>query len=166
MAPSGRLIVVRHAEAGWGGSGADRDRPLTPRGLQQAARLGHALAAAGWIPDVVVHSEARRTTQTWAGLAGPLGGEPRVASSWALYHEGPAAYLQAVAQHAGSEGTVALVGHNPVVGELVELLTGQRVRFGTAHAALLQAQLPDPWQGWDVALGVPVRFGVERVLSV
>lgn len=164
MVPIGRLIVVRHAEAGWGGSGSDRDRPLTPRGLQQAARLGQALATAGWAPDVVVHSEARRTTQTWAGLAGPLGGEPLVASSWSLYHDGPAAYLQAVAQHAGPAGTVALVGHNPVVGELVELLTGQRLRFGTAHAALLQAVLPGPWQGWEPALGVPMGFGVERLI--
>jgi phosphohistidine phosphatase len=163
VTPGGRLIVVRHAEAGWGGSGSDRDRPLTPTGLQQATRLGQVLAAAGWQPDVVVHSEALRTTQTWARMAGPLGA-PRIHGSWALYHEGPAAYLQAVAQHAGSEATVALVGHNPVVGELVELLTGERVRFGTAHAALLQPATPGPWQGWDVALGVPVRFGVERVL--
>jgi phosphohistidine phosphatase len=161
----GRLIVIRHAEAGWAGSGGDRDRPLTPRGVEQAVRLGQALAAVGWVPEVVVHSEALRTTQTWAHMAAPLGGDPNVASSWALYHEGPAAYLQAAAQHGGVAGTVALVGHNPVVGELVELLAGQRLRFGTAHAALLQAVLPSPWQGWDLALGVPVRFGLQRVIG-
>jgi len=158
-------VVVRHAEAAWESSGGDRARPLTQRGHQQATRLGQALAVAGWRPGAVVHSEAKRTTQTWQGLAGPLGGTPHVASSWSLYHEGPGAYLHAVAQHGGDAGTVMLVGHNPVVGELVELLTGQRLRFGTAHAALLQAAHPEPWQGWELALGVPVRFGVVRVLT-
>jgi phosphohistidine phosphatase len=161
----GRLIVVRHAEAGWGGGGADRDRPLTPHGLQQAARLGQKLAVLGWHPELVIHSEAVRTTQTWQRLAGPLGGAPLVVPSWSLYHEGPAAYLHSVVTHAGSTGTVALVGHNPVVGELVELLTGQRLRFGTAYAALLQAGGSEPWQGWELALGVPRRFTVQQVIS-
>jgi phosphohistidine phosphatase len=160
----GRLIVARHAEAAWG-AGSDRDRPLTPRGLQQATQLGQRLGALGWYPELVIHSEALRTTQTWQGLAGPLGGAPVVVPSWSLYHEGPAAYLQAVASHAGSARTVALVGHNPVVGELVELLTGQRIRFGTAHAALLQAEVEVPWQGWELALGVPLRFSVQRVIG-
>ncbi len=165
MTPSGRLIVVRHAEASWGGSSRDAERVLTTHGLDQASRLGRSLVAAGWVPDVGVHSEARRTTQTWECMSSLL--DPALPSfaSWALYHEGPAAYLGAVARHADDAGTVALVGHNPVVSELVELLTGQRVRFGTAHAALLQASPDTPWHGWDVALSIPTRFVLARMVK-
>ncbi len=165
MDPKARLVVARHAEAGWGGSGSDRDRPLTLRGVQQAVRLGQQLASVGWQPGVVIHSEARRTTQTWDHMAGAFDRAPRVFSSWDLYHDGPSAYLQAVAQWAGAAPGVLLVGHNPVVGELVELLTGQRVPFGTACAALLELPRAEDWQGWDVALGVPVRFVMDRVLA-
>lgn len=164
MDPVGRLIVVRHAEAGWG-SGADRDRSLTERGLQQASLLGRTLTVAGWQPGAVVHSEARRTTQTWQRMAAGLQEPALVASSWSLYSDGPVAYLQAVALHGGTQGTAMVVGHNPVVGELVELLTGARLPFGTAHAALLQARLDGPWQGWEITLGTPLRFEVERVLT-
>jgi phosphohistidine phosphatase len=165
MEAAGRLIVARHAEAAYATSGGDRSRPLTSRGQQQAARLGVALSRAGWLPQVVVHSEARRTTATWEHMAGPLGCDPQVHSSWDLYHDGPAAYLHAAAQLAGVAGTVLLVGHNPVVAELVELLARQRLRFGTGHAALLQARITGAWQGWQAALGTPVQFTVDRVLS-
>ena len=114
---------------------------------------------------MVVHSQALRTTQTWAHLADPLGGDPRVFGSWDLYSQGPGAYLRAVTEHAGQAATVMLVGHNPVVGELVESLTGERVSFGTAHAALLAACSTGTWLGWQLALGDPGRLALERVIS-
>jgi phosphohistidine phosphatase len=160
-----RLVVVRHAEAGWGGSGSDFQRPLTQRGLEQALRLGQQLAAVGWHPQAVVHSAALRTTQTWRRMAEALEGTPRVVVSQALYHEGPAAYLRAAASCGGQAGTVLLVGHNPVVGELVELLTSQPVRFGTAHAALLEYRSDEAWPGWELGLAVPLGLRLARVLT-
>jgi phosphohistidine phosphatase len=159
-----RLVIARHAEAAYTSAG-DRERPLTPFGRQQAARLGHALAAAGLQPDVVVHSQARRTVETWEHMARPLGGEPRVFGEPDMYYEGPSAYLEAAARHGGDAATLLLVGHLPSVAELVELLAAERVRFGTAQAALLEPRLEGPFQGWELTLAVPLRFGLARGFS-
>ena len=165
MLDVGRLVVMRHAEAAWEGSGGDRMRPLTPRGRQQARAVGVSLAAAGWKPRCVLCSQAVRTLQTWEMLAPALPTPEQVVTSWDLYHGGAAAYLGALALGGGEAATVMLVGHNPVVSELVELLTNQRVRFGTADVALLRAEIEGRWRGWEVAVGVPVRFTLERVIA-
>lgn len=165
MEAHGRLVVMRHAEAAWESSGGDATRPLSPRGRQQATRAGVALAAAGWAPGVVICSRALRTLQTWELVGSAMPAPQHVETCWELYHEGADAYLMAAASWGGEAGTVMLVGHNPVVSSLVELLCGERVRFGTAQMALLAARFEGPWQGWELTLGVPARFRLERVIT-
>ena len=65
-----RLILMRHAESPWEGVQLpDHQRPLGERGHQQATRTGSVLAARGWIPDIVLSSDATRTRETFAGLS-------------------------------------------------------------------------------------------------
>ncbi len=156
---------MRHADTAWEGAAGDRMRALTSRGRMQAARAGVALAATGWAPTVVVCSGALRAAQTWNLLSPALPVPGVFETTLDLYHGGPAAYLSAVDTWGGKADTVMLVGHNPSVGELVELLSEERVRFGTAHVVLLRAVPNGPWPGWGVAMGTPLRFEIERVLE-
>jgi phosphohistidine phosphatase len=69
-----RLVLVRHAEAA--NAPLDRDRPLSPRGEQQADAVGSWLAQAGLVPDAVLISPARRTQQTWERIRAALEAAP------------------------------------------------------------------------------------------
>jgi hypothetical protein len=63
--PLRRLILMRHADSADGSAKVrDHDRKLTDLGVQQAGSTASALKAQGWVPDVVLASNARRTKQT------------------------------------------------------------------------------------------------------
>ena len=72
------LVLLRHAKAEAAGSDApdDAERPLTARGHADAAAAGAWLARHGLLPDVVICSPARRTRQTWHGVALGMTGSP------------------------------------------------------------------------------------------
>ena len=65
-----RLILMRHAPsadaapASSSSSRGDHDRPLTVAGVAAAKACARALLAAGWLPDLVVASDALRSRQT------------------------------------------------------------------------------------------------------
>ena len=61
-----RLMLMRHAKSAWTSHvPTDHERPLNERGRRDAARVGKRLAKLGWVPDLVVGSDSRRTEETW-----------------------------------------------------------------------------------------------------
>ena len=72
-----RLLLVRHADAGDPGAwlGPDAERPLSDKGVKQAARLAAALLAAKCSVDEILTSPARRCGETAAILAEALRSE-------------------------------------------------------------------------------------------
>jgi len=111
-----RLLLVRHAKAA--GGAVDADRPLTHRGERQAAAIGPWLQQAGLLPDRVLVSPARRAVQTWAQVAGGLAAAPEKVVDPRIYDNTVEALLEALRELPDDALTVALVGHNPSVGEL------------------------------------------------
>jgi broad specificity phosphatase PhoE len=72
-----RFWLIRHAESTWNASRlwqGQADPPLSPRGLEQAARLAERLAGEGL--EVLVASDLARTAQTAAILGARLGLAP------------------------------------------------------------------------------------------
>jgi phosphohistidine phosphatase len=130
---------MRHAEAVPGDfDGSDHERALSPRGLEQCAKQRQRLLTAKINPDKILHSSARRTTQT-ATLVNP---QPSTAliTSPAMYngHTGRRAqdYLKLAAELADpATRTLMLVGHNPTISELSMLLAG----VVTVDAAMMTA---------------------------
>ncbi|MEY4388412.1 MAG: hypothetical protein RLZZ432_131 [Chloroflexota bacterium] len=126
MARSGdehlRLLLIRHADAGdpaeW--TGPDAERPLSERGIKQAARLAAALHASGASIDRLIASPARRCGETAAILGEVLGLEVSVEQALA---DGPRlAELRRIVDDGSS--CVALVGHEPHLSALAGELTG------------------------------------------
>jgi phosphohistidine phosphatase len=115
-----RLLLVRHAKAAHGQ--ADRDRPLTDRGARDAAAIGPWLAQAGLAPDRVLVSPARRAGETWerAGASVESTAEPVVDER--IYDNTVEALLAAIRETPEDVRTLAVVGHNPSVGELAGVL--------------------------------------------
>jgi phosphohistidine phosphatase len=134
---SWQVILVRHAHADWPGyDGRDFDRPLTPRGEQEALATGRSIGAAGHRPALVVASPARRTRQTAEIICEELelpAGALRLVDT--LYNAaGPAlaAELRRHATHAG--GMLMLVAHNPGISDVARRLAGDAQADGFAPA--------------------------------
>ncbi|WP_440108634.1 histidine phosphatase family protein [Acidovorax sp. BL-A-41-H1] len=71
----GTLYLVRHGQASFG---ADDYDVLSPRGHQQAVRLGEYWRARGMAFDAVMTGTLRRHTETLDGIAKGLGNIPEV----------------------------------------------------------------------------------------
>lgn len=144
-----QLILLRHAKAeSASGTGRDFDRGLTERGHRDAAIMGRALAQAGYAPDRVLVSTARRSMETWDGLA-PAFPDAQVEESRALYLA-TREQLAEAAQDGLAAGSVMIIGHNPGLHELALMLAGASPdrldSFPTAAAAVFEIRPGRPAQ--------------------
>lgn len=147
---SRRLIVLRHAKSDqYSDAPTDHDRPLNARGTQSAPRVAARLAELGWVPQVVISSDALRTRQTWEHMQDALGGTPKVRFVRALYLAGPPEVREALRELPEGVGTAMVIGHNPGWEDVVFGLSGVRVRMTTCNAALLEVEAA----GWAEAVG-------------
>ncbi len=58
------LTLVRHAKSSWELDLPDNQRPLNPRGIRDANKVSNILKKAGFIPDLVLSSNAVRAKTT------------------------------------------------------------------------------------------------------
>jgi phosphohistidine phosphatase len=125
-----RVFLVRHAEAAPGEP--DALRPLTPEGRATARALGERLA--GERLDAVVSSPLRRARETAEAVAAAAGLSAET-------HDGlgPGATGTSLRDAVAGRGeTVAVVGHQPDCGEIVEELTGERRPFAPGSCVELE----------------------------
>ena len=118
------LVLLRHAKADRPNGVPDVDRPLTERGHADSALAGAWLMKHGYVPDLVLASPSRRTRQTWHSVAVALAnaGSPTVRYEREIYDGSAADLLKALQQSESSFQTIMIVGHNPSVSQLSELL--------------------------------------------
>ena len=120
------LYLVRHAPAAERGSEWPDDtlRPLTPDGASRFKKIVAGMAASGVEIDLIVTSPLVRCRQTAEILAEGLRGRPRLIPADALAPGGgPAAVIAELARVA-RRPRVALVGHEPDLGQLAGRLLG------------------------------------------
>ena len=131
-----RLILLRHAKSGWGAASlADFDCPLNERGLRAAPLVGRFMRKRKLAPDLVLCSPAERARQTAAlvaeaaKLAAPIRYDERI------YEATPARLAEVVSQVEEGADEILLVGHNPGLEGLLEMLSGESRSFPTAALA-------------------------------
>ncbi|MEX0344442.1 MAG: histidine phosphatase family protein [Rhizobiaceae bacterium] len=111
------LLLLRHAKSSWDDPAlGDFDRPLAPRGLNAAMRMGTEIANRGWVPDLALVSTAVRARQTWdlaKSRFGPAGETIETRFDRKLYLASPATMLALLAGAAAGAETVMIVAHNP-----------------------------------------------------
>lgn len=153
------LLILRHAKSSWGNATlGDFERPLNERGQEDAPRMGQLLKQHELTPHLIISSSAERALTTAEAVALASGYEAKIEVTRKLYLAGPEMYLQILRQMGGSHERVMVVGHNPGVEELVELLTGEFSRMSTA--ALAHVSLP-------ISQWTALREGVRgKLLSV
>ncbi len=120
------LLLLRHAKSAWDQAVEDHERRLAPRGQRDAEAVGRLLAARGLVPDVVVCSTSTRTRETWdrAVSAGARAGEVRYLDE--VYEARAADLLAVVSRMPTAARTVMLVGHEPGIPGLLDLLAVRR----------------------------------------
>lgn len=170
--PRHRLVLVRHAQAATFAA-TDHARALTERGRRDARALGRWLAGTlgdDAAPGAAVVSDAARARETWELVAATAGWEVAVEPQRAVYEAGPAALLDLVRVVGEEVRTVVVVGHNPTVGVLVQLLddgtgdpeavTATAAGHPTAGAAVVE--VPGAWAELAEAAAVLRAFHVGR----
>jgi phosphohistidine phosphatase len=143
------LVLLRHAKADRPNGVPDVDRPLTERGHADSALAGAWLVKHGYVPDLVLASPSRRTRQTWHSVAVALAkaGSPTVRYERALYDGSAADLLKALQQSEPSFQTVMIVGHNPSVSQLSEMLdaSGEADSDGLRTCGIAIHEVPTVW---------------------
>jgi len=134
-----RLVVVRHAKSAWPPGVPDRKRPLGPRGLRDAPRMGARIREQVGRPDLAVVSPAARAQETWQLLAEEIGPVPEVRTDDRIYDEWGALMIDLVRELPGGAATVVLVGHEPGVSRLVLQLAD---RANAAERDRISAKFP------------------------
>ena len=126
-----RLILLRHAKSDWGTPGLkDFERPLNKRGEKNAPEMGKRLRKRGFKPERIISSPARRARDTARLLARQLTIlESGVVFKDAIYEADTDALLETIQCIPQDLGCVMLVGHNPGMTELANLLG----KFGIAN---------------------------------
>ena len=122
------LYLIRHGVAAERGSDYpdDSKRPLTSDGISRLRKEAKALAELDVDFDQIIASPLVRTKQTADIFAQALPSHPAVVLSDALAPAGtPSAVFQELGKHM-RRARIALVGHEPNLGELAARLIGAR----------------------------------------
>ncbi len=169
------LSLLRHAKSSWDDRKLDdHERPLAPRGVKAARRMGKYLADHDLIPDHILCSDAVRARATLAlvlpALASPIA---PVSFSSDLYLTAPARILDVVREHAGGAAHVLVVGHNPGLHALALSLSGNgdrddlarlAMKYPTAALAHFRFDVAD-WSDVRKAGGELERFVTPKLLD-
>ena len=132
------LYLIRHGVAAERGEDFpdDSKRPLTNAGISRLRKEAKALDALGVAFDHIITSPLVRTKQTADIFAEALKSKPSVSQSDALAPAGTStAVVQELAKHM-RKGRIALVGHEPNIGELAARLIGARMPFEFKKGAI------------------------------
>ena len=129
VVPMLTVLLLRHAKSSWDNlSLPDYDRPLAKRGQKAAPLIGAEIARLGLRPDLILCSGAARTRETLLLVLPALGSPPpQVICDDAIYMATPASLLtllRKLPDGGAAPKTVMVVGHNPGLEELSELLVG------------------------------------------
>jgi phosphohistidine phosphatase len=132
------LYLIRHGVAAERGSEYpdDSKRPLTSRGITSLRSEAKGLVKLGVTFDLIITSPLVRTRQTADVIAEALPGKPSVTTSDALAPAGtPAGVIQGIAKH-HKKAKLALVGHEPNIGELAGRLIGAKAPIAFKKGAV------------------------------
>lgn len=174
-----QLLLLRHAKAIAGSTKAgDHARPLNERGRIDAPRVAIAMQHKGYVPDYVLCSTSKRTTETWELAASELDSKPEVKFCKNLYLAPAKTIVQAIRAMGETRAVVLVIGHNPGLEECALLLArkprsederrrfdAMSEKFPTAALAVLDFDI-SAWTELATATGQLVDFIRPKELTI
>jgi phosphohistidine phosphatase len=123
------LYIVRHAKSSWKNPDlADFDRPLNKRGKKDAEAMGKRMKNQLILPDLIICSPAKRARKTAKMIAKQLGyAGKKIIKYDIIYHGLMPDLLDLIRAVDDSHKKLMLIGHNPDLTSLANMLTDQFV---------------------------------------
>ncbi|OIK26600.1 SixA phosphatase family protein [Streptomyces malaysiense] len=151
-----RIALFRHAKADWP-QVSDHERPLAERGRMDAAVAGRRLTDSGLAFDLALCSTATRTRETWKLAVHELDHRPKTVYEERVYEASPGQLIALLNEVPDDVGTLILIGHNPGVHGLAEILAGsadgdardRMNRRGFPAAAFAVLSFEGSWKGLE-----------------
>lgn len=145
MASTHELYLVRHGVAEERGERwpDDTKRPLTADGMTKMKKAARGLANLGVAFDIILSSPLVRARQTADILAAGLDASPPIVNIDSLAPGAPYATLVADLEKHARKLRIALVGHEPSIGELAARLIGSRHAIEFKKGAVCRIDLDE-----------------------
>ena len=141
------LLLMRHAKSSWKEKDIpDHDRPLNKRGRHDAPLMGELLIDRELIPQRILCSSALRARQTAEGIAQKVDFQGDIVYLEQLYMAEAEGYLHVLRELPDDLERVMIVGHNPGLETLLQILSGRIESLSTAVLAHLVLPI-DRWAG-------------------
>lgn len=154
------MLILRHARSSLKSPKlADHDRPLDELAQQDAYRLGGLLRSKELVPNYIASSTALRAKSTADLVAEGCGYVGEVVLEQQLYQAKPIDYMKVLERLPDRYQRVLLVGHNPTIEDITEILTG------SSNIAMLPctlAHLDLPVRKWS-GLGGGINFEAKLI---
>lgn len=139
------LLLMRHAKSSWKHPElADAERGLAKRGKKDAPTMGELLKEKELVPELILSSTAVRARQTAEAVVEASGYPGEATYQDALYMAEPEGYLAALRALPDGLERVMVVGHNPGLEGLLQLLSRRIEALPTSTIAYLSL----PVQRW------------------
>ncbi len=141
-----RLYLIRHAKSDWSdGELRDFERGLSGKGEKQIETMGSYLALRKIRPDIILSSAALRAQLTADGLGEKVGYRGVYRYMDELYLTPVELILNVLSLQEPEYDSIFLVGHNPALSELANVLQPENfTKFPTL--GILAIDLPiDSW---------------------
>jgi phosphohistidine phosphatase len=144
------LLLMRHAKSSWKDKNLpDEERPLNKRGRRDAPLMSHLLIDRELVPQIILCSSAVRARETAEMMLDVImetaGIQCKVQYMDALYMAEPPEYYEAVYNLPAEFERVLIIGHNPGMETLLQLLSNRIESLPTA----VVAHLVLPVQAWS-----------------
>lgn len=121
-----KIYLIRHAKSSWKDEGLDDfSRPLSKRGERDVIFMGKRLHAFNVKPNIIYASPAKRASKTAKELA-KIVDYPKKEVHFVedLYDSSYEKYLTLIHQIEDTCNSIFIIGHNPEITEVGELLSG------------------------------------------
>jgi phosphohistidine phosphatase len=140
------LLLMRHAKSSWKEPNLqDHERPLNKRGLKDAPMMAELLCEKELIPQKILSSSAKRAESTAEILAKACHFTNDITYLNAFYMAEPETYLNKLREMPDELERVMIIGHNPGLEGLLQILSGQVESLPTAAIAHLVLPI-NRWQ--------------------
>jgi phosphohistidine phosphatase len=139
------LYLIRHAIAEERGDAwpDDAKRPLSDEGTSRMRKAARGFERLGVSLDLVLTSPLVRARQTAEIVAAVMPQRPSIVTVDALAPGGGYAALAAELEKHGRKNRIALVGHEPDIGELAARLIGSRHAFEFKKGAICRIDVDE-----------------------
>src|SRR5688500_9410497 len=122
------VLLLRHAKTSKNDAAVSDDmRPLSVSGKNKVYKIGKFIRNTKLFPSLIISSTAKRAKDTSDILAESMCYKKEIQLSELLYETIPKNYIDVISKISNDVNMVFLVGHNPILENLIELITNKLI---------------------------------------